>query len=69
MVLHDFPGPVHAGAALSAGALAGTTVTCPRHGSQFDVTTGERLRGPADQGLASYRLLQDGGQVFLLAPG
>jgi nitrite reductase/ring-hydroxylating ferredoxin subunit len=59
----------HAGAALSAGALAGTTVTCPRHGSQFDVTTGERLRGPADQGLASYRLLQDGGQVFLLAPG
>ncbi|MGH8542947.1 MAG: Rieske (2Fe-2S) protein [Gammaproteobacteria bacterium] len=25
----------------------GTTVTCPCHGSQFDVTSGAVLRGPA----------------------
>ena len=30
----------HAGATLSEGELEGPVVTCPRHGSQFDVTTG-----------------------------
>jgi nitrite reductase/ring-hydroxylating ferredoxin subunit len=58
----------HAGAALSAGDVTGATVTCPRHGSQFDVRTGERLRGPADPDLSTFPLLQDGGQVFLLVP-
>jgi 3-phenylpropionate/trans-cinnamate dioxygenase ferredoxin subunit len=31
---------------LSKGRLEGKIVTCPRHGSQFDVTTGTSLRGP-----------------------
>jgi len=31
---------------LSLGILEGNVVTCPRHGSQFDVTTGKSLRGP-----------------------
>jgi 3-phenylpropionate/trans-cinnamate dioxygenase ferredoxin subunit len=26
--------------------LEGNVVTCPRHGSQFDVTNGKNLRGP-----------------------
>jgi 3-phenylpropionate/trans-cinnamate dioxygenase ferredoxin component len=31
---------------LSAGTLEGNVVTCPRHGSQYDVTNGKGLRGP-----------------------
>jgi 3-phenylpropionate/trans-cinnamate dioxygenase ferredoxin subunit len=31
---------------LSQGKLEGTTITCPRHGSQFDITTGHCLLGP-----------------------
>jgi nitrite reductase/ring-hydroxylating ferredoxin subunit len=56
----------HAGATLSEGELEGPVVTCPRHGSQFDVRTGERLRGPADLGLATYPVIEEGGQVYLL---
>jgi 3-phenylpropionate/trans-cinnamate dioxygenase ferredoxin component len=36
----------HMGGDLSKGILEGNIVTCPRHGSQFDVTTGKSLRGP-----------------------
>jgi nitrite reductase/ring-hydroxylating ferredoxin subunit len=37
----------HMGCSLAMGSLDGTTVTCRCHGSQFDVTTGAVLRGPA----------------------
>lgn len=37
----------HAGCSLAEGELDGTTVTCPCHESQFDVTSGAVLRGPA----------------------
>ena len=37
----------HRGCSLAEGELEATIVTCPCHGSQFDVTTGEVLRGPA----------------------
>jgi nitrite reductase/ring-hydroxylating ferredoxin subunit len=57
----------HAGATLSEGELERGVVTCPRHGSQFDVTTGQRLRGPADTDLATYPTIEDGGQLYLLA--
>ena len=56
----------HAGATLSEGELEQGVVTCPRHGSQFDVTTGQRLRGPADTDLATYPTVEDGGQLYLL---
>jgi nitrite reductase/ring-hydroxylating ferredoxin subunit len=56
----------HAGAALSEGELDGCVVTCPRHGSQFDVRTGERVRGPADDDLAVHRVRLAEGQVVLL---
>jgi len=36
----------HLGGDLSKGTLDGTTVTCPRHHSRFDVTTGSCLSGP-----------------------
>jgi 3-phenylpropionate/trans-cinnamate dioxygenase ferredoxin component len=34
----------HMGGNLSAGKLNGTIVTCPRHGSQFDLKDGHVLR-------------------------
>jgi len=36
----------HAGGDLAKGKLEGNTVTCPRHGAKFDVTTGKNLSGP-----------------------
>ncbi len=36
----------HMGGDLSKGRLESTVVTCPRHGSQYDVTNGKNLKGP-----------------------
>ncbi len=38
---------------LSQGNLEGTIVTCPRHGSQFDLTDGRVVRWLKGSGLAS----------------
>lgn len=56
----------HAGAALSGGEVEGAVLTCPGHGSQFDVCTGERVRGPSDTHIDAFTLVQEGGQVFLV---
>ena len=55
----------HKACSLAEGKLDGTTVTCPCHGSQFDVTTGEVLRGPAQQPVRS-RLVQLEGESLLV---
>jgi 3-phenylpropionate/trans-cinnamate dioxygenase ferredoxin component len=44
----------HQGCSLAQGKLDGTTVTCPCHGSQFNVTTGDVMRGPAREPVQSY---------------
>ena len=44
----------HRGCSLADGVLSGTTVTCPCHGSQFDVTTGAVLRGPAREPVKTF---------------
>jgi nitrite reductase/ring-hydroxylating ferredoxin subunit len=36
----------HANGNLSHGSLEGNVVTCPRHKSKFDVTTGKVISGP-----------------------
>lgn len=48
---------------LSEGDLDGTTVTCPCHGSQFDVTTGNVLNGPATLPVDSYDVSQEDGEL------
>ena len=50
----------HRGGALSQGKLDGSTVTCPLHGSQFNVCSGEVLRGPAIDPLITYRVFVEG---------
>jgi 3-phenylpropionate/trans-cinnamate dioxygenase ferredoxin component len=55
----------HRGCSLGAGELAGTTVTCPCHGSQFDVTSGAVIRGPAQQPVRS-RLVEVDGEDLLV---
>jgi nitrite reductase/ring-hydroxylating ferredoxin subunit len=44
----------HAGGPLSEGPLAGDVVTCPWHGSRFNVRTGAVLTPPADRGVKSF---------------
>jgi 3-phenylpropionate/trans-cinnamate dioxygenase ferredoxin subunit len=55
----------HTGCSLSHGRLNGTTVTCPCHGSQFDITTGKVLRGPAIRAVGSHRVEVEGGQLLV----
>lgn len=53
----------HAQCRLSEGDLDGTTVTCPCHGSQFDVTSGAVLNGPATLPVGSYDVSDEGGEL------
>ena len=53
----------HTGCSLARGRLEGTTVTCPCHGSQFDVTSGEVLRGPATRPVRSHAVQVEGDPI------
>lgn len=57
----------HAEASLAEGELFGTEVECPRHGSEFDVTTGKPGSFPATQPVPTYEIEITGGEVFVLA--
>jgi 3-phenylpropionate/trans-cinnamate dioxygenase ferredoxin component len=50
----------HAGCSLGKGKLDGMTVTCACHGSQFDVTSGAVLRGPAKRPVRSRSVKVEG---------
>ena len=41
----------HMGGNLAAGSLDGTVVTCPKHGSQFNIRNGEVVRWLRKEGL------------------
>jgi nitrite reductase/ring-hydroxylating ferredoxin subunit len=55
----------HSGCSLAKGTLDGTTVTCSCHGSQFDVTTGAVVAGPATEAVPSYRVKIERGVVMV----
>lgn len=64
--LHSFDDTcTHKTCSLAKGKLDGTIVTCPCHGSQFDVTSGAVLRGPAQRPVRS-RLVQVVGDDLLV---
>lgn len=48
---------------LSKGTLEGKVVTCPRHGSQFDVPTGSRLAGPAKSNEPTFEIKVEGKSI------
>jgi nitrite reductase (NADH) small subunit/3-phenylpropionate/trans-cinnamate dioxygenase ferredoxin subunit len=52
----------HRGGPLGEGALRGTALYCPWHGSHFDVTSGRVLGPPASTSITSYATkVEDGG--------
>ena len=53
----------HEGCLLSTGELDGTTVECPCHGSQFDITTGAVVEGPAEEPVPSYDVRESDGEL------
>src|SRR5262245_49691156 len=55
----------HMGCSLAKGKLDGTTVTCPCHGSQFDVTSGAVVRGPAQRPVRSRSAAVDGENLLV----
>jgi 3-phenylpropionate/trans-cinnamate dioxygenase ferredoxin component len=55
----------HAEASLAEGDLFGTDVECPKHGSEFDITTGEPLSLPATQPVPTYEVTIADGTVYL----
>ena len=56
----------HAEASLAEGELFGTDVECPRHGSEFDITTGEPRSLPATSPVPTYEVSIEDGTVFLI---
>ena len=55
----------HAGAPLSECTLNGEVLTCPWHYSQFNITSGIVLGGPAYKPLKSYLVEERENSVFI----
>ena len=53
----------HRECSLAEGDLEETTVTCPCHGSEFDVISGQVLRGPARVPVGSFEVRAEGGNL------
>lgn len=53
----------HDGAPLSEGSLDGTTITCPWHGAEFDVTCGKVLCPPAVENTNTYPVFVTGDSI------
>jgi 3-phenylpropionate/trans-cinnamate dioxygenase ferredoxin subunit len=52
---------------LSGGLLTGTTIMCQCHGSEFDVTTGAVISGPASRPLNVYQVQVADGSIRIRA--
>jgi nitrite reductase/ring-hydroxylating ferredoxin subunit len=55
----------HRGGPLGEGTLVGEVVTCPWHGAQFNVRTGEVLAPPAQQGVRAFPVKVEGDDVVV----
>lgn len=55
---------LHRGGPLGEGDLSGTTVTCPWHGWQYDVTTGKTAMNPGVT-LATYETRVEGDDILV----
>lgn len=57
----------HVGGPLNEGELDGTCVTCPWHGSEFDLRDGSVVHGPATNHLTTYETRVSDGNVQIRA--
>ncbi|MGH2453019.1 MAG: Rieske (2Fe-2S) protein [bacterium] len=55
----------HRGCPLADGDVEGFVVTCPCHGSQFDIRTGSVLMPPAVSSVRAYRITVQGEDVLI----
>lgn len=55
----------HAEASLCEGEYRGFVVTCPRHGGQFDIRTGQALKLPAVAPIFVFPVRVKDGAVYL----
>lgn len=58
----------HISGPLNEGELAGHVLTCPWHRAQFDVRTGQVLRGPARQDILTYPVKVEDDSVLISLP-
>lgn len=58
----------HISGPLNEGELHGCVLTCPWHGAQFDVTTGQVVRGPARQSLMTYPVKIEDQSILVALP-
>jgi nitrite reductase/ring-hydroxylating ferredoxin subunit/uncharacterized membrane protein len=62
--IHAFGGTCsHLGCDLWRGKLEGHVVTCPCHGSQFDIADGSNVHGPATAPIPSYEVQEKEGML------
>ena len=62
--IHAFGGTCsHLGCDLWRGKLEGHVVTCPCHGSQFDISDGSNVHGPATAPVPSYEVQEREGKL------
>jgi nitrite reductase (NADH) small subunit len=55
----------HAGAPLEEGSINSDVLTCPWHGSQFNITNGSVLKGPAEKELKKYPVTIKANIIFI----
>jgi len=55
----------HDGGPLGEGVLTGETVSCPWHGAEFNVTTGDVLGPPADDCVRKFPVKVQGNDVLV----
>jgi nitrite reductase/ring-hydroxylating ferredoxin subunit len=55
----------HDGASLSLGSIEGTVLTCAKDGSQFDLNSGNVVKGPAFKRIRTYRLQIKGDELYI----
>jgi 3-phenylpropionate/trans-cinnamate dioxygenase ferredoxin subunit len=55
----------HEEASLADGWLDDDVVTCPSHGAEFNVRTGEVLSLPATEPIATYPVRVEGDDIFV----
>ena len=48
---------------LAGGALNGEVITCPRHGAQFNLRSGEALKMPATESIETFPVRVNGEDV------